>query len=719
MNIFFKMLLGVLLVITEIMMPATVNAEENPLTILLKDLPTKNITRERETLDAITALGSNAIATLCANLQNAEKKGKSRLALHALALYLGNDTVENRKMFCSTVCASLKKRADPEIHAFLLRQLQFVAGNESVNAIASFSGNARLCDTACRVLTTIGTEKAVAIMITSLEKSRVANPIPTIKNLGEERVIRASNAIIGYTKSENRDISETAKRALADIGYKPMVRPLASAFLNADGYRKITAGRDYLLIIRRLAGDGNNAMAYKMCRSMLTNTNTPSNMRCCALTILADSFGSKVNGTLLQMSADHDSRLQAVAVQLAGEIADDKSIQLWSHILEGADTVLKTRVLRMFAATGEEKLLTTVLTACSDRERSVRLAAVDTAITLGGDKAIKPVLDLLAKHQDALEAKETVAILMRLPGDKVLQNAATCLNTSSTAGKIALINGLAARHAGKYFSTLVAMTNNEEKSVRIAALRMLGGVSNQENLPDLLKLMLASQDRTEKRLIQKTVVATAKKISPVRRRTELIIPLLSSPQNTENKIALIATLGYLGGRDAVKAVVSETHSQNIDVKDASIRALARWPDDSAIEPLLRIAATESLKYNVLALRQFSELVKKSRQDDEKRAEFCRRAIDHALRDEEKKTILAALTSIKIGATVELAMEFAETEALRANVANTVALLITKGLKDDTLTTKRQIEYLKKVTSFIEDKKLKKKTLKYLDKKSKH
>jgi hypothetical protein len=72
---------------------------------------------------------------------------------------------------------------------------------------------------------------------------------------------------------------------------------------------------------------------------------------------------------------------------------------------------------------------------------------------------------------------------------------------------------------------------------------------------------------------------------------------------------LLATLGRIGGADALPAVMKDLDSSDAATKDAAARALADWQGAEAIQPLWQLAAdTKSDVYRVLAIRGIVRIV---------------------------------------------------------------------------------------------------------------
>ena len=182
------------------------------------------------------------------------------------------------------------------------------------------------------------------------------------------------------------------------------------------------------------------------------------------------------------------------------------------------------------------------------------------------------------------------------------------------------------------------------------------------------------------------------------------------------KAMLLRALGKLGGKDAINKVLAETKSSVESVKDAALRALADWPDEYAISPLLDIAAkAEDSKYHIITLRGCLRIISTTPLPAEKKIELYKKAMVIAKRNDEKKMILAGLSKIKNKEALLMAGEYLDDDQLNSEAALAVVnIACGENKKDEGLQLPEAAELLKKAKNHITDDKLREKVQKQID-----
>jgi hypothetical protein len=134
--------------------------------------------------------------------------------------------------------------------------------------------------------------------------------------------------------------------------------------------------------------------------------------------------------------------------------------------------------------------------------------------------------------------------------------------------------------------------------------------------------------------------------------------------------ALLTILATLGGSAALGAVESATRRAEATIQTAAIRALANWPDASALDSLRAIIpSATNATHRTLALRGFIRLVGQPGVGSAPQAVAdYRQALVWATTIEERKRILAGLAELRHADALALAEECARDPALEAEAA---------------------------------------------------
>jgi len=135
------------------------------------------------------------------------------------------------------------------------------------------------------------------------------------------------------------------------------------------------------------------------------------------------------------------------------------------------------------------------------------------------------------------------------------------------------------------------------------------------------------------------------------------------------KSALLQVLSIIGGTDALNAVREAADDSNAQVSDAAIRVLCSWKTADAAPDLLALAKNSSNRSRkTAALRGYINLVRDKNLSTEKKLEFCRQAAALIQRDEEKKLLLGALSTVPAMEALSMAMAHLENAATRDEAA---------------------------------------------------
>jgi hypothetical protein len=155
-------LLGILMSVNAQQRSNDQRTRETKIADIVMQLPAKNSESLNNLMKELAEIG-DAIPDLATRLMPPGQGDDSQLryAIGGLAFYASKNNIPNyRQQTEAGICKSLSLVQSDEVKDFLLIQLQYVAGPESVNAVKGYLTNDRLCDPAARVLVRINNEEA-------------------------------------------------------------------------------------------------------------------------------------------------------------------------------------------------------------------------------------------------------------------------------------------------------------------------------------------------------------------------------------------------------------------------------------------------------------------------------------------------------------------------------------------------------------------------------
>ncbi|HDS83868.1 MAG TPA: DUF1080 domain-containing protein [Phycisphaerales bacterium] len=623
---------------------------------------------------ALFELGSEAIVSLCQMLDAVEDDTRQRTLLQTAAAYVGQDgRLAERTLFIQAIAQSLEQTSDKETQAFLIELLQWAGDDRSIAVLSGFLTDGRLCGPAARALTTLGTPAAAHALTTALNRPQIADKSAVILALGTLRVEQAAETLAPYSRDADAALRHSAQWALANIGYEPAATAIFETMTAASGYPKAQAASHYALLARRLAQKGQADTAAAMCRKILADRDTAiaASIQADALDALVTAAGAAALADLITAAGSDNRSLQVAAVNLADRIDGPDATERWIRLLAEADAFLAEHIAAMLGRRGDRSALLSVLELLYHADDSVAASAMTAAVQLDEDKAVEAIVAMLRETDRPQRIAEGVDVLMRLPGQKALRAAAQSLVAMPPTSRIKVMEGLAGRRAAEYSSYILEQAVAADPTVRRAAIRALMFCAAADDLPTLLSLMLDTDDRTEQAGLQRAAVAAAQQLADIEKRADPILERLSQADDSD-KAVLIRTLGQVGGTEALKTVRGYADSDDSDIKDAAIRALADWPDVSAVEGLMEVVRTEELRYQVIALRSALRLVQNSRWTSRQKVQLAKQALEAVSREGEKQLILSFLSQVKSNRALTLAAHYLDDSALRPAAAAAVA-----------------------------------------------
>jgi hypothetical protein len=197
------------------------------------------------------------------------------------------------------------------------------------------------------------------------------------------------------------------------------------------------------------------------------------------------------------------------------------------------------------------------------------------------------------------------------------------------------------------------LANADDPELRTAAIAALGLTIDLKQLPALVDQLIAPKS-SDVAAAAKAALAKALLRMPDRDAAagELINRMPRA--STEAKAELLSLLGVVGGDKALQGVASAAKTGSDDVQDAATRVLGEWMSADAAPVLLDLAKTGNARYKVRTLRGYIRIARQLDVPVDERIEMCRKTIEAAQRDDEKKLAVEVLGRYPTAAGLKLA-----------------------------------------------------------------
>lgn len=630
---------------------------------LLGMMPAQSTPEMVTASQGLVDLGPDAIKSVCAMLvpPGAGDDVNARFLLNGLAKYVSRgDAEEARALVSGAFLQAIEAAEDPEVKAFLIRQIQVCGKAEAVDVLLKYLGDDRLVEPATQALLAIRTDNAVTALKAAFEGAEGARAVTLIKALGELRVADMADKIVPFTASDNRETRLVAYQALANMGVPQALEPLRQAYETGAPYEKAKVISYGLTYAKRLAEAGDMETATGILDALMADEQV--NVRSAALSTLVAVGSASAQNRLLAAMDDPSLEYRAAALWLASEFPAEEATRQWMAKIDAVPPEVQAEIITMLGNRGDSVASNVLTQQILAEEKVVRMAAIDAAVKVTGNRAVAPMLERLRQGAEEDEIEAIKSALLRVAGQQVVKACAQALDKTPAPGRIALLGVLKERHAEIARREVFAQAKAEDEGVRLAAIDALTTTAKGGDVPRVVDLVVEAPSEAEKEAARTVLVTLA---------AEKPRPLLKTIEKYDGqaKADLLPALPAIGGDAALETVLAAVKSEDEAIKDAAVRALSAWPNPAAMPHLLEIAkTTDNETYHVLALGGFLRLVPEANIGPEEKVAQYKAALECARRNEEKVAAISGLAGIRTIESLQLVGQYLDNEELKTDAA---------------------------------------------------
>jgi hypothetical protein len=444
-------------------------------------------------------------------------------------------------------------------------------------------------DPAIRQLVSTGGPQAERTLVAALPKADDTRAIAIIKALGDlgssEPVRESARRLVNNATGDMKDVCLYALGRTTSRRAARFLRSRISDEAYATAYLR---HGESLVEIGRKTEPAEVALDLLRAKSPAT--------RCGAVALLASVRGYSAQPTLLVMLDDPD---RSVREQVVRQLA------------------------RMPSAVG--------LIAAAGVAKGQRRVHLLDAVGRRADPAHAALMIECLRDNDEAIRQVALSALRDISGTQIDAEIAKAL--ASPVSQAAALDLLAQRRARSQVAAVMPLINNPAISKQaFTALGALAGPSEVEQL-----IALASKNEKVRDDATKAIAAAAPRIAD---NASCVAALVKVPSWG------LALLPAFGGKAALDAVVAAMKRND---RDAAVRALADWRDESALEPLVALCRDASEeKLRVLAARGAIRIVQQAGITKDEKTVWLQKIAEASPRAQEKQQAEAALEQLKSG-----------------------------------------------------------------------
>lgn len=678
---------------------------------VLAQMPVAQQAEYDKLIHELSATGAEGVQILVDRIKAPGKGSNSHVeyALSGLTHYvMAKGEEKTRLVTAEAYLVALDKVDERETKAFLMRQLQLLGYDESVNTLATYLNDESLSGPASRALAAIGTENAGKALLAALMQRTGTSKTQkdVLRAIAEVQPEGAEELVTALLESSDPDMKKEVLYALSHVGSEASLDKLAEAAAKAEyTFDKTDANEAYIALIKRVAGQGHLSVAEKAARDLLKKATRaeqvqtreaaleilffvqsasvpfkPADISKLLLTALKDPDKQYRNAALNFVSPYASKEVYVEVIKSLAKAKPETQIDILNWIGREAKKPSRHEMIRnldiRFDLPAKQVLIAqlgdgndtsgAVEDGNNDRYR-VKEAAVWALVKIG-DVSFIPVLAQLLRSDDKQIVLLAQDALAAFSGD--IDNAvAKVIPSAGNAGKIAGLELLAMRKATANMNTVLEQIKSDSPEVKAAAYVALKDVVGERDLTNLCG-MLETADALAVPPLQRAIISALSAL-PVEQQVQTITRRMI--QAGENKKHLYyVVLASTGDKEILPTVVKDVYTGTKIQQAAAFDALLNWKNPEVAEALIDICKEASLaSYFDRAISTYIQWVSGSSWTGENQLLKLREAMEIARTDEQKIEILKQIEKTGTFLGLLYAGEFLDRKPLQQAAANVV------------------------------------------------
>lgn len=600
-------------------------------------LPADSFSKFNSLMSDLCSLG-DVISDLAPRLTDpGGNDAQIRYAIAGLATFASKNPELKAEAEKNLIKAIPSAKSD-EIRDFLLIQLQYVAGNASVETAARYLSNDRLCDAAARVLARANSKEAGKALQNALKAAKKEQQVTIVQALGEVAYEPAAAQITALLPSPDVELKKVALQALAGIA-SPDAEKLLLEEAQSVSYLQESSdafGAYILYLNNRLAKQAQKQVS-SAAKKLLKATSDDKQVaaKTAALELYVAAEGEKATPEILNALKSGSKQYRVAALNFASKA---KSAKIYSALVaqlgKEKNGEVKAEIIYALGSYENQDVFSVVSKYLSD-ENTVKQAAITVAGKTGKEKAVAPIL--AAVNTDSREIVATgKSTLLSIKSDKLADEVAAALPKVSPAAAVALLDILASRKAENHFDAVYAQAAASDDEVRTAAAKALKDVSGEKNAPLIAQLLNTASNEEQIAYLQEALYSSIS-LLPQEEQAKRVVGLLKTGRNPALYYNVLAKIG---GKDALQTVLPGITGAD---GNAAFEALSSWSDASALPALLDIAKSNTA-YSEKALNSYTLKINKSDNKPEQKLLLLRNALEIANTSAQKQEIIKQIAA---------------------------------------------------------------------------
>ena len=556
--------------------------------------------------------------------------------------------------------------------SYICRKLKEIGTVEAVPTLVSLLDDPNLSHMARFALESIPGKDASAALAYAIPMLEGKAQIGIITTLGRRGDLTATRALLDLLDNQSESTTDAALIALSGIDSEAANEAVVS-FLQRSSGRDLEVATDACLrVSQRLIENGKLEEATTVLDAIEAIGDPRLEVAVFRGRLLCEPDESTQR--LLSALQSGDDRLSRFAAEFSRRSATPDQVEVLAAAIP---TVSLERQILLLSALGireSSAVRSTALSSLDSDNQALLLAAVRALRVSGTVEDVLALVSLASQGHDGL-FDEIVETLSGLDDPEVETVLIGLLSTSKPDGQIVAIEALKKLGARDALQSFLDLSQYAVEPVQMAALKALEVLPNKASITPMIEMLAVTPAGSVSSAVERTLWITCLKTLEAADRSEPLLQALARADESR-LIALLPCLGRLGGDKALQLVHEAMGQDDPQFRNAAIRALANWPDDSVAEEMWDIAQdAEQPEHRIWALRGYARVIaRRGRSNPEDTCHRLKQALDIAERVEDQQLILSRLTAARTPASLQLALSRIDDPLLKPSALEAAAAL---------------------------------------------
>ncbi len=568
----------------------------------------------------------------------AAEAGQGREAFRSLEL-LARQSVSQphlRHQLESGLIQLLGPSSTLEAKGFACHQLGIVGGNAALPPLATLLRNPDTAGIACLALTTYPPGKADTILRESLASATGPARVQLITTLGDRRDHRAVALLARQAGDADLGVAEAAIAALGKIGDGAARRAITALRSHARAPLAPVLAEAALRCAEQLNASGERDAALAAYKDLMENPDAPFVRRAAFEALLrldADGREARILAALDGM----DSVLKPAAIGAVRTLPTGISSEPFVAQLHNLTPTEQTWMIDSLAALNDPAARLAICVSVASPEKAVRLASIEALCKVGDPSLVPMFTTALGSAKTAGELRGIENALVKVKGGAAADKAMTAeVKHCSGQTRASLLSVLARRLGAAANPVLFGEIQSKDPVIAKAAFRALATTAEEGDAGALVEAVVNVHDRDVRPEAENAAGQALLRIKSVRSRSALVRAALGRARTTGSRRGLLRLLPECADDRALATLQNAAEDPEPAIRDAAVRALAEWPDDSAwpelaglctqpgnatarslaLRGMVRLAREENTQPDTALMGHYKELMSCVHTDDE-------------------------------------------------------------------------------------------------------